>query len=278
MNPIEEFHYRIPWRTRSARPGYHRSQTAGNGYEFLGHTTLVSRADPRRLDIRATLQDPFGQYKVKQFSQTSAIPVFAIADLSASMAIGHKPQILSRLAVAIAYSAYRTGDPFGFFGVGDQIVLQYPLRHYKCLALELGCRLQQVPFSGNHQGLHRLSPYLGTRRGLVFLISDFYFSLTEVQAIFTQLQLHDIVPVVLWMQEEWQPPTRWGWARLYDPETGHARSLWLQPRSKAKLAAAFSSYRNRLTSLCRRYGRPPFFVENGFHPDKLTGYFLETCA
>ncbi len=278
MNPLEEFHYRIPWRTRSAHPGHHRSQTAGNGYEFRGHTTLVNHPDPRKLDIHATLHDPFGQYKVRQFSQTSMIPVFAIVDLSASMAIGHKPQLLSRLAAAVAYSAYRTGDPFGFFGVSDWIVLQYPLRSYKYLALELNHRLKQVSFQGGSRGLHRLAPHLGAGRALVFLISDFYFPLAEAQAIFAHLQPHDVVPVVLWMQHEWHPPVRWGWARVYDPETGRHRPLWLRPSSKARLTAAFRNHREQLTGLCRRYGRPPFFVEDEFHPDRLTRYFLETCA
>ncbi|MFN3919959.1 MAG: DUF58 domain-containing protein [Methylohalobius sp.] len=275
---LEQFDYRIFWRARSVHLGYHRSQTAGGGHEFRGHTTLVDYPDPRRLDIHATLHDPFGQYKVKQFTQTSAVPVFAIADLSASMAIGHKPQLLSRLAAAVAYSAYRTGDPFGFFGISDQIVLQYPLRLSKCLALELKHRLGQVSFQGGSRGLHRLAPHLGTRRALVFLLSDFHFPLTEAQLILAQLQLHDLVPVVLWIRHEWHPPKRWGWARLHDPETGHHRPLWLQPRSEARLSAAFRKRREQLTDLCRRYGRPPFFVEDEFHPDRLTRYFLETCA
>lgn len=275
---MEEFHYRILWRTRSAHPGHHRSQTAGNGHEFRDHTTLVNHPDPRKLDIHATLRDPFSQYKVRQFSQTSIIPVFAIADLSASMAIGHKPKLLSRLAAAVAYSASRTGDPFGFFGVGDQIVLQSPLRFHRCLALELNHRLSQVPFQGGSRGLHRLAPYLGAKRALVFLISDFHFPIVEAQAILAHLQPHDVVPVVLWMQREWHPPVRWGWVNLYDPETGRQRSWLLRPHSKEKLTAAFDNHRKQLISLCRRYGRPPFFVEDEFHPDRLTRYFLETCA
>ncbi|GAB6068857.1 hypothetical protein JCM13664_21780 [Methylothermus subterraneus] len=275
---MKEFHYRIAWRTRSVRPGHHRSHTAGSGYEFRGHTTLIDYPDPRKLDIHATLHDPFGQYKVRQFSQTSTIPVFAIADLSASMAIGHKPQLLSELATAVAYSAYRTGDPFGFLGVNDQIALHFPLRLSKSRALELKRRLAQIRLQGGNGALHRLTAYLGTKRALIFLLSDFYFPLSEVQALLAQLQPHDVVPLVLGLESERQPPARWGWARLYDPETGRHRFLWLSPSSKTRLDAAFCDHRAQLTELCRRYGRPPLFVEDRFHPDRLTRYFLETCA
>lgn len=275
---MEEFHYRIPWRSRNVHPGHHRSQIQGVGLEFRGHATLIDYPDPRKLDIHASLHDPFGQHKVKLFSQTSLIPILVVADLSASMGFGTKPKLLSRLAAAIAYSAYRTGDLFGFLGVNDRIVLQYPLRFSKCLALELKHRLEKGPFQGKHLGMLRVGPYLGRQRALLFLISDFHFALTEVEALLTRLKPHDVVPVALWMSQEWQAPARWGWAKLYDPETGHRRFLWLSPSSQAKLACAFCNRREQLIALCRRYGRPPFFIEDEFYPEKLTQYFWETCA
>ncbi|MBN2699859.1 MAG: DUF58 domain-containing protein [Methylohalobius sp. ZOD2] len=275
---MEEFHYRIRWRARSAHPGHHRSQTIGGGYEFRGHAALLSHPDPRHLDVHATLLDPFGEYKVRQFAQTSTIPVFAVADLSASLGIGNKPRLLSRITTAIAYSAFRTGDPFGFFGVNDEVMLRFPLRFHKGLALELHQRLGQIQFQGKSRGLNRIGSHLGKRQALIFLISDFHFPLTDTRAILDHLQPHDVVPVVLWQKWEWQPPARWGWTRLYDPETGRDRPLWLTPRSEARLTARFRRHREDLTALCRQYGRPPFFVEETFQPEQFSHYFLETCA
>ena len=58
--------------------------------------SLVENPDPRRLDIRASLRDPFEQWRVREFRQKAAIPVMAILDLSASMSFnGEEKNILS---------------------------------------------------------------------------------------------------------------------------------------------------------------------------------------
>ena len=51
MHPehIKEFSYHIGWRSRSRRPGRHKSNQRGMGMEFRGHTTLLSYPDPRRI-------------------------------------------------------------------------------------------------------------------------------------------------------------------------------------------------------------------------------------
>ena len=84
MNPAE-VHYKVPWRARSYLPGHHASQQQGGGSEFRHHRALIDAPDPRRFDVRASLRDPFGQIQVRIYQQTSSIPVWVIADLSASM-------------------------------------------------------------------------------------------------------------------------------------------------------------------------------------------------
>ena len=278
---MEEFHYRIAWRATSAHPGHHRSQTEGGGFEFHGHASLMTGADPRHIDIRASLSNPFGDYQVRQFYQTSIVPVHVIADLSASMGLGHKPELLSRLTTAIAYSAYRTGDPFGFVGIADRHTpsILWPLRRHRGAALTLARQLNGYPFQG--RGLDQplsLTAWLGKRRSLAFLLSDFHFPLSRLQALLQQLRPHDVVPLVLWLSQEWRPPARWGWLPLHDPETGTRRTMWFHPGTEKSLRLAFDRRRRQLTELCRRYGRRPFFVVDGFRPEALSRYFLESCA
>jgi len=278
---MDEFHYRIPWRSSSAHPGHHRSQAPGGGHEFHGHTSLVKAGDPHHLNIRASLSDPFGEFKVRQFLQTSIVPVFVLADLSASMQLGDKPCLLARLSASIAYSVRRTGDPFGFIGIGadNRPCIYHPLRRHKSLGLELERQLKNFNFGGQGlDGRTDLDPYLGHRRALVFLLSDFHFPLDTFESVLEPLQLHDVVPVVLWLRQEWEPPARWGVARLRDPESGSKRLLWLRPALKDRLALAFQQRRDQLTEVFRKHGRPPFFVVNEFQPDALSHYFLETCA
>ena len=278
---MDEFHYRIAHRATSAHPGHHRSRTQGGGFEFHGHVSLSAGADPRHIDIRASLANPFGAYQVRQFYQTSIIPVHVIADLSVSMKLGHKTRLLSQLSTAVAYSAYRTGDPFGFIGIADQDTpsVFYPLRRYRGAALTLTQRLDQQAFRGT--GLARtpcLTAWLGKGRSLIFLLSDFHFPLAHLHNLLQQLQTHDVVPVVLWLSQEWQPPARWGWLPLHDPESGIRRIKWLHPKTGKSLKRAFDQRRQQLTDLCRRYGRQPFFVIDTFQPDALSRYFLESCV
>ncbi len=278
---MDEFHYRIPWRSGSAHPGHHKSRAPGGGHEFHGHTSLLDAADPRHLDIRASLRDPFGEFKVRQFLQTSITPVMILADLSASMNVGDKPKLLARISASIAYSARRTGDPCGFIGIseGDRPQLYHPLRHHRILGLTLARRIGAFPFrgSGFSAGI-KPAPWLGHRQTLVFLLSDFHFPLATLESLLAQLHAHDVVPVVLWLREEWIPPRRWGLAHIEDPETKARHLLWLHPRSGGYLAEAFEKRRSQITEMCRRHGRPPFFVEDTFQPDALSRYFLETCA
>ncbi|MFO1350547.1 MAG: DUF58 domain-containing protein [Gammaproteobacteria bacterium] len=67
--------------------------------------------------MRASARDPWQRPLIKVYHQTSAIPVYAVADLSASMAFGGKQRkldVLAEFVASLAYSAYHAGDPVGF--------------------------------------------------------------------------------------------------------------------------------------------------------------------
>src|SRR5262245_46331656 len=110
---VQEFHYRLPALAHSRHPGHHRGKVFGSGLEFSRYAPLLSAPDPRRLDVRATLADPFGTWQVRVFQQRASIPVILIADLSASMSF-HAPHskvaLVAQFAECLAHSVYRTGD------------------------------------------------------------------------------------------------------------------------------------------------------------------------
>lgn len=277
---IPEFHYRTGWRSPSARPGHHRSSQFGGGHEFSGHAPLVNNPDPRNLDIRATLHEPFGQLMVRTFRQRSTVPVYVIADLSASLGfrgVAEKMAILSRFTASAAYSAYRTGDPFGFIACDETVrgELSLPLRLHKGAAPELVQRLSAfAPRGKSADGLHRAALHLCKQRALVFLVSDFHFPLECVADLLGGLIRHDVVPVVLWDSAEYRRLPNWGLVYVEDPETGERRRLLMRPGLRKKFHAAFAQRREDLTRLCFRYGREPFFLIDSFDADALTEYFL----
>ncbi len=275
---IEEFHYQVSWRSRSALPGSHRSTQAGGEQEFYGHAPLVSRPEAHNLDIHASLLDPFQQYVVRTFRQRGIIDVALIADLSASMAFADKMQLLADFTQSAAYSAYRTGDNFCFYGCDTALRSEFylPPRWYKGGTPELAEQLRSfLPRASDCQSISRMHEYLPHRRCLAFFISDFHFPLHIIAQMFDALVKHDVIPIVLWNTHEYENLPQWGLVRLHDAETGQDRHLLMRPAFKEKIKQHFISRRSQLRHLFMRYGRQPFFISGQFQADRLTRYFYE---
>lgn len=275
---LEEFHYQLPWRTASAHPGRHAGKHSGGEHEFHGHAPLIARPEAHNIDIHASLLDPFGQFMVRTFRQRGLISVNIIADLSASMGFHGKMKTLARFTELTAYSAYRSGDHFGFFGCGQDLLPDFhlPPRWYKGSAAELVDRLAQFDPGDSHcRSLLSIAEHCPRHRSLIFLVSDFYFPLHETAEVFDSLLKHDVIPVVLWHPQEYRNLPEWGLVRLEDPETGKDRQLLMRPTLKRKIIAAFETRQERLKHLFTRYGRQPFFLDNAFQADQLTRYFYE---
>jgi len=280
MQAIAELHYKVRWRTRGGRPGHHASTRQGGGIEFRNHVALVDAPDPRRFDVYASLRDPFGQIKVRVFRQTSAIPVYAIVDLSASMRVGGERSKLARAAEFVAclgYSASRTGDTFGVIGSADGAVapLYAPPSTSPAAAFDAADALRRTTAPGrNADGLLAAAALVGARRALVFLVSDFLLPLALVEQVLGTFAYHDVVPVMLRDDAEHERLPRWGLARVRDAETGQQRLLFLRPSLRRRMQAHAHARHEALLQLFLRRGRPPLVIEDRFDADAVTRYFL----
>ena len=102
-------------RFRSNHVGAHGSSEVGGFGVFRDQASFLSYPDARRIDLRATLRDPFGETYVRRFEQRNAIEVYAIVDLSASMGfVGavDRFEIACEICSALAFSVTRIGDRF----------------------------------------------------------------------------------------------------------------------------------------------------------------------
>ena len=125
MTRIRELHYRVAGAAVGLFPGHHRSRSGTSGFEFRGHAALQDAPDVRRLDLHASLRDPFGGWIVRLHSERKSIPVAMVADLSASMGFEgaqRKLDVLADFAESLAWSAWRTGDSFGFVGCEERVL------------------------------------------------------------------------------------------------------------------------------------------------------------
>ncbi|HKE47235.1 MAG TPA: DUF58 domain-containing protein [Rhodanobacteraceae bacterium] len=276
--------YRVRWKTSGLRPGAFRGINAGSGDHIRTSVPLREHADPRRLDIRASLRDPFGGLWVREFEQNSALKVIVLADVSASMGyVGRydKLEQLRRIAVALAQTAWRNGDAFGFYAAGEapEKRLMLPVRVNRGAGEWIERRLDGfVPQGASARGLVKLVPHLPHRRALVFVVSDFHWPEGDLDALMRSLAHHAVVPVVLWDPAEAETVRRHGIAVLRDLESGERRFVWLRPGLVAALHERRRRREHDLRQVCRAAGSAPFFVRGRFDPALLTQHFLETPA
>ena len=90
--------------------GHHRSARGNSGFEFRGHASLLDAPDPRRLDLHASLRDPFGDWRVRIYSQRKSVPVTVVAAQAAARGFtGRAPTLAVRgdFVASLAWSAWR---------------------------------------------------------------------------------------------------------------------------------------------------------------------------
>ncbi|WP_198245671.1 DUF58 domain-containing protein [methane-oxidizing endosymbiont of Gigantopelta aegis] len=274
------FYYRKPAQY-AIFPGAHPGQMAGNGFLFKQHRALISQPDPRHIDLRASLLNPFSEYRVKSFQQQSRLDVFLLADFSASMSYhGHnsKPQAVIDCLLSVAQSAHATGDRFGFIGCGQTLKHQWliaPASLQLGRVMDIAQQISPAVFAGKAESLLEAPDYLPDSAALVFVLSDFHMPVRMIQNTMQRLNKHTVIPLVLWDNKAYRDLPRWGVMRLADLERGKARTLWMRPGLNKKIQAAYAQRKRLLQHCFRSFGCEPLFLEQGYQADAVSQYFLQ---
>lgn len=275
MTITDEIIYRPRGRFWSNHAGAHVSSEVGGFGVFRDQAPFLRYPDARRINLRATLRDPFGETHVRRFEQRNAIDVYALVDLSASMGfVGavDRFEIACDLCAALAFSATRIGDRFGLIA-GDDVLREnafLPAILSRSAALHAVDRLRdERPAGARAESLKTAAMRLGAARKLVLLISDFRWPASLVQNVFEALALHDVLPVALVDSVELNPP-RWGLLELRDPETAQRRIIIMRPALRQKWIDVESRRRAELIQLAAGRVRPPIFVEDRVDPRSLS--------
>jgi uncharacterized protein (DUF58 family) len=188
---------------------------------------------------------------------------------------------LRRIAVALARSAFRNGDAFGFYAasIAPHDALSMPPRVDRGAGDWIARKLARfVPSGDSARGLLQLVPRLPHRRALVFLVSDFHWPEHDVAAILRGLSHHAVVPIVLRDPAEADAIHRRGIAVLRDLETGAQRFVWLRRGLIETLRRERDRREDALRRRCRKLGCTPFFVRGRFDPMLLSRHFAEMAA
>lgn len=277
---VDEIHYRLATPARGRLPGQHRSRSGDGGFEFRGHAGLLDAPDARRLDLHASLRDPFGQWVVRVHSLRQSITVAVVADLSASMGFRgerRKMDALADFAESLAWSAWRGADAFAFVGCDDAVrpELLVPATRSRSVGIGLAERLRGFePSAASANGLNDAHRWLGRSRALVFLVSDFHLPLPEVADVLGSLAAHEVVPVVLWDRAEFAPAEGRGLVELEDPESRRGRLVWWRPALQARWRAALAERRQALLDVFDAAHVRPLFLSDGFDAAAVTRHFV----
>ena len=275
------FSYHINWKSRGHHPGQHKSAQRGMGLEFAGHATLLDYPDPRRIDIRQTIRDPFEQIQVRIFNQRSATPVMIFADLSGSMNFGSqktKLEYASEIASVITNSVVAKSDAIGFIGIEDVIDPEWVARlSYRSHRTQnLINRLSNYRAKkGGHYGIKSAYQFLPKDKTLIFFISDFHMPIKDIEESFSLLSRHQVVPIVLWNKSEYENLPNFGILTVNDPESGEESTMVLRKKMKERIQENFKERRKLLEKTFIHLNSPAFFVGEKFNPLLMTEYFNE---
>ena len=273
--------YRPRGRFRSNHVGPHPSSEVGGFGVFRDQTPFLRHPDARRIDVRATLRDPFGETYVRRFEQRCSVDVYALVDLSASMGFvgaAKKFTLVSDLCAALAYSATRIGDRFGLIGCNQKIRLDLfkPATLSRSAAFRAVQQLRAARCEGaSAEGLLEAADILGASRKLVLLISDFRWGSHLIERVFEALSLHDTVPVVVIDSAEETPP-RWGLMELTDLESGRRRLMLMRPQLQRGWIARERERHASIMRLSASRTRPPIFLRDLLDPIEFSRNLMAT--
>ncbi|WP_292530929.1 DUF58 domain-containing protein [Methylocystis sp.] len=275
MNGIVDILYRPRGRFAANHVGAHVSSEVGGIGVFRDQAPFMRYPDARRIDIRATLRDPFGATYVRRFEQRASIDVYALVDLSGSMGFvgaANRFRVAVDLCAALAYSVTRVGDRFGVFSYEGALIDRstIPATRSRRAALAAVERLgAETPRGSSAKGVLDAAAALGATRKLVFLISDFRWPEPLLEQAFDALSPHDVAPLVLIDSLESAPP-KWGVLALRDSESGGRRLLVMRPALQRRWIEAEQARRRNLARLSSLRSRAPIYIEDSCDPVDLS--------
>lgn len=282
-----EFFYRLPGNSRSSRPGAHRSSSRGSGMNFISHAKLMDQPDPRRLDLRASISSIQKDWLVRINKQRAAINITAIIDVSTSMHFGarqSKLQVAAEFLQSLGFSAGGLGDSVSLlaFDSVKRDDISMPPRSGRGTGQTMAeVVLSSTPVGAagaNTEALSACIENIAGKSALVFIVSDYHWSLQTLDRVLDPLSSCLIVPLVIWDRTEVTPPA--GKKLLSASQIGgkESRHLWLTPEVRKQWENNVRSRQQEITDVFASKDIRPFWIMNGFDPESLSRYFMETCV
>jgi uncharacterized protein (DUF58 family) len=227
LSTVEDLEVVARWVVEGFMHGLHRSPYVGFSVDFASHREYVPGDDIRHLNWKV-----FGRQDklyIKQYEAETNVDLHLVVDASGSMTVGDegvtKMRYASQLAASLAHLAMRQRDAVGLTMFTDEVVEHFPARAGTDHLLSLLATLatpRKHPRANAPLVLHEIAELM-PRRGLVVVISDFYFDAVDVLESLDHFRHygHDVLVFHLLAPLERHMPVD-GAVKLVDTETGEA--------------------------------------------------------
>jgi uncharacterized protein (DUF58 family) len=261
------FDYKTAAMVSSLMPGGHKSRQRGPGSDFYRKTHFLDEPEPARIDLNASLTDPFENLQVRSYRQRSKLDVLVLIDGSSSMLYDNKVAIISTLFDSICQSVAATSDNFTAFLLTDQL-------HTISDVDALRSAFAQISPEHNQACAYtEVQRTLPARPSLVFLVSDFHWPEWQLHAMLTVLSAHTVVPVITWQSREYKDYPLWRFVEMTDLETGKSTLVFVTPSQRQLLKQRYQQRREYLNTQCRAYKQLPFWLLDRYEPNQMSRYF-----
>lgn len=261
------FDYKATTLLRGLMLGMHKSNQRGTGSDFYKKSSFLDEPDTSRLDLNASLTDPFEGLHVKTFRQRSKLDVQIFVDGSSSMLYADKIKHIQQLFDSIHQSVEAASDHF--YGY---------LMTQSLSTIDSASTLQQA-FSDIRPEQNRAESYIKLpqvnlpRPSLVFIISDFHWPEKQLEAMMTLLSSHLVVPVVVWSNAEYADYPLWRFVEVTDLETGKSRLVFVSRRQKNAIEQRYQQRKHYLNQQFRRFNQRPVWLTDHYDPRDMSRYF-----
>ncbi len=288
-NTASDFFYRLPGNTGNVRPGAHRSTSRGAGMNFISHAKLIDQPDPRRLDLRASIGSLGKDWLVRVNQQRVAITISVIVDVSPGMHFHgafKKLEVVAHFLEALGYSAAALGDSTGLYAFDHKLRddLIVPARFGRAVGLNLAQMIRGCSASGDSRkgivsesriaALGDCVSLAAETSSLVFILSDYHWSLDGLVSALDPLADALVVPVVVWDPVETEPPSGSRLLSVQQMGAAQSRHLWLTPKLKQQWVENVEQRKRHLSDVFATRDIKPFIVTNGFDCEAMSEYFM----
>ncbi|MBC7221785.1 DUF58 domain-containing protein [Candidatus Bipolaricaulota bacterium] len=252
-------------RAQSLRPGGHLSRRAGTSLEFADHRPYQPGDDLRLIDW--VVYARHRRLVTKVFSREVEAPLYILLDCSASMGLGGKLLFAKKLAAALVFLAFRSGDRFGLYPFSAELQsFGRPRRGRSSLV-----RVFQVLVELSPAGRTDLARALGTwsertlEPGLCLVLSDFLAPGLRQGLLALRYGRHAVAAVQILSPEDLSPPIL-GEVRLLDAEEGRGKPAVVGPAARRAYQENLRRWNKELAQTCEELGVAMFFFVSDGSP------------